>query len=112
MRACWARSSDHDGGAQDAQNGGANREGDAVKCALCKLGEAHPGTTTVTLQRGETMVIIKAVPADVCENCGEYYLSDAITEKVLAMAEDAVSKGAEVEIIRFIAPPALSASST
>ena len=83
-----------------------------MKCVLCKQGEAHPGTTTVTLQRGETTVIIKVVPADICENCGEYYLSDAVTEKVLAMAEDAVSKGAEVEIIRFTAPPTLSASST
>ena len=83
-----------------------------MKCVLCRHGEAHPGNATVTLQRGETTVIIKAVPADICENCGEYYLSDATTEKVLAMAEDAVSTGAEVEIIRFTAPPALSASST
>ncbi len=83
-----------------------------MKCVLCRHGEARPGNTTVTLERGETTVIIKAVPADVCENCGEYYLSDAITEKVLAIAEDAVRKGAEVEILRFTAPPALSASAS
>lgn len=74
-----------------------------MKCVLCKQGEPRPGTTTVTLQRGATTVIIKEVPADLCENCGEYYLSDAIAEKVLAMAEDAVRKGAEVEILRFAA---------
>jgi YgiT-type zinc finger domain-containing protein len=71
-----------------------------VKCALCKYGETHSGQVTVTLQREETLVIIKQVPADVCENCGEYYLSENVTEWVL---EEAVRKGAEVEILRFAA---------
>ena len=74
-----------------------------MKCALCKHGEAHPDNTTVTLQRGETTVIIKGVPADVCENCGEYYLSGQMTGQVMAMGDDAVRRGAEVEIIRFAA---------
>jgi YgiT-type zinc finger domain-containing protein len=30
-----------------------------------------PGATTVTLERGETIVVIKAVPAAVSTNCGE-----------------------------------------
>ncbi len=33
-----------------------------------------------------------------------------MTGHVIATAEDAVRKGAEVEILRFAAPPALSAS--
>jgi YgiT-type zinc finger domain-containing protein len=70
---------------------------------MCKQGETKPGKVTVTLQRGETTVIIKDVTADVCENCGEYYLSEAITGQVLKMAEDAVNKGAEVEILRLAA---------
>ena len=74
-----------------------------MKCPLCKNGDTQPGEVTVTLQRGETTVIIKDVPANVCENCGEYYLSDTITEQVLAMANDSVRKGAEVEILRFAA---------
>ena len=49
------------------------------------------------------IVIIKQVPADVCENCGEYYLSQGVTSQVLEKAEDAVKKGAEVEILRFAA---------
>jgi len=57
----------------------------------------------VTLQRGETTVLIKAVPAEVCANCGEYYLSEEITDRVMAKAEEAVAHGAEVEILRFAA---------
>lgn len=74
-----------------------------MKCVLCRQGETHAGQVTVTLQRGETVVIIKQVPADVCENCGEYYLSKEVTSLVLKKGEEAVLKGAEVEILRFAA---------
>ncbi len=76
---------------------------DIMKCVLCKQGETQPGEVTVTLERGETIVLFKKVPADICENCGEYYLSAAVTEQVMARAEKAVRNGAEVEILRFAA---------
>ena len=47
--------------------------------------------------------MIKGVPADVCDNCGEYYLSEKMTDTVLAMAEEAVRHGAEIEVLRFAA---------
>lgn len=74
-----------------------------MKCTLCKHGETSPGTTTVNLNRGESAIIIKGVPAEICTNCGEYYLSEEITAQVLQLAEEAVRKGAEVEILRFAA---------
>jgi hypothetical protein len=48
-------------------------------------------------------VILKGVPAEICENCGEYYLSDDLTGQVLERAEAAAKNGAEVEILRFAA---------
>ena len=72
-----------------------------MKCAMCRHGETRPGKVTSTLQRRGATIIIKGVPGDVCDNCGEYYLSEGVTHRVLAMAEDAVRKGAEVEIIRY-----------
>ncbi len=74
-----------------------------MRCVICKHGETEPGLVTVTLERDESIVIIKRVPAEVCDNCGEYYLSDVITEQVLQRAEMAVSNGAEVEIIGYAA---------
>lgn len=74
-----------------------------MMCVICRVGEASPGQVTVSLQRGDTTIILKGVPADVCDNCGEYYLSEEVTRKVLAAAEEAVSRGAEVEILRFAA---------
>lgn len=72
-------------------------------CVVCKHGETRPGQVTVTLQRGDTTVISKQVPAEVCENCGEYYLSDMIAAQVMNRANGAVKSGAEVEILRFAA---------
>ena len=74
-----------------------------MKCVMCRQAETHPGEVTVTLQRGDSTIIFKLVPAEVCENCGEYYLSEAVTEQLLTRAERAVANGAEVEILRFAA---------
>lgn len=74
-----------------------------MKCLLCKTGDTQSGHVTVTMQRDELTVLIKNVPAEVCENCGEYYLSDEITAKVLQQAELSAAKNAEVEILRFAA---------
>jgi YgiT-type zinc finger domain-containing protein len=58
---------------------------------------------TVTLIRGETTVVIKETPAEVCDNCGEYYLEESVASKVYRQAEEAVQRKAEVEILRFAA---------
>jgi YgiT-type zinc finger domain-containing protein len=74
-----------------------------MKCVICKHGATASGLTTVTLNRNDAIVVFKAVPADICQNCGEYYLSDAVTEVLLSRAEMAVSSGSEVEIQRYAA---------
>ena len=74
-----------------------------MKCTICKQGETQPGKATVVLERGQTTVVIKDVPADICENCGEYYLTEELTAKVLEMAEEAVQHNAEIEVLRFAA---------
>lgn len=74
-----------------------------MKCVICKSGSVEPGTVTVTLQRGQTVVVIKEVPGKVCLQCGEYYLDVAVTDRVMSMAEEAVKRNAEVEILRYAA---------
>ncbi|GAL92817.1 MAG: type II toxin-antitoxin system MqsA family antitoxin [Microcystis sp. M114S2] len=74
-----------------------------MECVICKHGTTRSSFVTVTLERDNCIVILKQVPADICQNCGEYYLSESVTAEVLQKAEDAVNKGAEVEIIRYVA---------
>jgi YgiT-type zinc finger domain-containing protein len=74
-----------------------------MSCVLCKQGETRPGLVTVALQRGETTVVLKRAPADVCDNCGEFHLSSEVAGQVMDKAEAAVGSGAEVEIVKFAA---------
>lgn len=74
-----------------------------MDCLICRLGVTHAGTTTVALTRGETTIVVKKVPAEICENCGEYYLSEEISGQILSMANEAVKLNHEVEVIQFAA---------
>lgn len=74
-----------------------------MKCVICKNGETEPGTTTLLLERDNTTIVIKQVPAEVCQNCGEGYVDEEITERLLQMAEDAIKSGVQVDIRQFIA---------
>ena len=74
-----------------------------MKCSLCKNGETISGKVTVTLSRDNSIIIIKEVPAQICNNCGDYFLSSEVTKSVLSISENAVKKGVEVEILKFVA---------
>jgi YgiT-type zinc finger domain-containing protein len=74
-----------------------------MTCVICKSGETAPGVTAVVLQRGETTIVIKLVPAEICDTCGEYYLSEETTRRVLELAENAIAQGAEIEVLRYAA---------
>jgi YgiT-type zinc finger domain-containing protein len=72
-----------------------------MKCVVCKQDETKPGTTTVTLERDGATVVIKGVPARVCPNCGEEYVDERVTRKLLQTAEDAVRHGVQVDIRQY-----------
>ncbi len=74
-----------------------------MKCVICKHETTHEGIVNVTLEHDNCIIILKDVPADICENCGEYYLSQSTTAAVLSHAERIVDRNAEVEILRFAA---------
>lgn len=70
-------------------------------CAICKTGHLEPGTVTVTLERGSSIVLLKNVPAQVCDNCASYFLDAQTTRLVLQKAENSVQNGAELEVIQM-----------
>jgi YgiT-type zinc finger domain-containing protein len=72
-----------------------------MKCVICKNGETAKGQVTVTLERGESIVVIKGVVGNICNNCGEYYLDQETTKEVLQKANEASKNGAEIEVINM-----------
>ena len=74
-----------------------------MQCTICKNGDMKGGKATVTLQRGESVIVIKSVPASVCENCGEYTLDEQTAARVMEIAEKAVENNAEIEVLQYAA---------
>ena len=72
-----------------------------MKCVICKHGETRPGKTTVTLQRNGMTLVIRNVPAEVCENCGEAYVNEATARELLHGAETAARAGVMVDICEY-----------
>ena len=74
-----------------------------MKCVVCKQGETRPGAATVTLSREPLTLVVKGVPAQVCENCGEEYVDDATTAWLLETAEAAERSGVQLDVRQYIA---------
>jgi YgiT-type zinc finger domain-containing protein len=74
-----------------------------MECTICRQGKTQVGTATVTLERGDSTIVIKDVPADVCQNCGEYYLSEETAARIEKMASKAAAAGVVVEVLRYAA---------
>ena len=72
-----------------------------MKCAICGLAEMRPGTTTLALDRGSSTVVLRHVPADICLNCGEEYVSELTSRRVLHVAEKALGSSGTVEVREF-----------
>jgi hypothetical protein len=53
------------------------------------------------LTRGEKVIVFKNVSAEICQNCGHYYLSEAVSMQLYQLAEEALSRGAELEVYRL-----------
>ena len=81
------------------------RKEETMKCVVCKLGETRPGFTTVTLEREGAALVVRKVPAQVCDNCGEAYVSAEVTRSLLQSAREALRAGVEVDIREFVATP-------
>lgn len=60
-----------------------------MNCIVCRHGDTHPGTTTVTFHRDGKTLVVNEVPADVCENCGEAYVAEDVTAELLRIASEA-----------------------
>jgi YgiT-type zinc finger domain-containing protein len=72
-----------------------------MKCAICRNGHTEIGFTTVTLERNQTTLVFKQVPADICENCGEVYLSSKINRELLKQAEQELKRGVFLEMLNY-----------
>jgi len=72
-----------------------------MECVICKNGKTEQGFVTFTLERNGVIIVFKNVPALVCQNCSDFYLTEETTNLLLKRAAKTLEKGVEFEIINF-----------
>jgi YgiT-type zinc finger domain-containing protein len=72
-----------------------------MKCVVCKHGTTVDGITTLTLEKNNSTIVFKSVPALVCDNCGEKYITNSISKELLENATKIVKNGVEVDIRNY-----------
>ena len=61
------------------------------RCSFCK-GKLHPGKTECLAHAPGEVIVIKDIPAYVCEQCGEAWYSAETSRKIDAVMRDAHQK--------------------
>jgi YgiT-type zinc finger domain-containing protein len=77
------------------------------QCPLCK-GSLVKGKTTFTADLGFSVVLVREVPADVCDLCGADWIDDTIAEKLEQRVESAKSNYQTVAISHWQPEPKLA----
>lgn len=72
-----------------------------MKCPICKHGNTRTGVASITLERGDSTVMFKSVPAEICDNCGEVFHDAQVTKTLLEQAEIAARSGVELDVRRY-----------
>ena len=70
-------------------------------CPICHGGHKQPGTTTFTVDLGFGVVVVRGVPAQVCDLCGTDWLEDPVAEKLERIVEQARRKQPVVEVANW-----------
>ncbi|TAN82760.1 MAG: type II toxin-antitoxin system MqsA family antitoxin, partial [Gallionella sp.] len=68
-----------------------------TSCPLCG-GNKSFGTTTFTVDLGFGVVVVRHVPAQLCELCGEDWIADNVAAQLEAIVEQARISHAIVEV--------------
>ncbi len=75
----------------------AHKDTNTSSCPLCK-GNKTEGYTLFSVDMGFGVVVVRHVPATVCEQCGAEWFSDAVAARLESIVADARSKKALVEV--------------
>ena len=67
-------------------------------CPICHGGNKRHGTTIFTVDLGDGVVVVRDVPAQVCDRCGSDWIDDVVAERLEQIVEQARIKRPMVEI--------------
>jgi len=72
-----------------------------MRCIVCKTGTTAPGFATLTLTRGESVVVFRDVPASICSTCGEEYVESDVVKQVEVLVAGAEQVGVDFAVQHY-----------
>ena len=75
-----------------------NRVHSSGLCALCG-GTRRAGRVAHSVDLGTTVVVVRNVEAQVCEQCGEPWFDDATVVQLERIVHEARARGVELEVV-------------
>jgi len=70
-------------------------------CLICRQAETVDGLITVSFERGEMRLVVNNVPARVCTSCGEAYLDEEVSVRLLREAKEMFKTGKSDDVIEY-----------
>ena len=77
------------------------RESDNGRCPLCGGHLTPEQNVTIPFVVDEKIVVVRNIPAEVCNSCHEPYLTGAATDRVVALLKQFRSLPMEVSIVLY-----------
>ena len=72
-----------------------------MECVICKNGTTASGFVNVPIVREDKIIFIKNTPAQVCNNCGEYYIDIDVAKEIYNKANERMNQGVEMEVTQY-----------
>jgi YgiT-type zinc finger domain-containing protein len=72
-----------------------------TRCARCGSADIKPGTTTWRLDRDGFELVVRRVPANVCDACGEAVMTEDAARRVEAIVTAAERNGTVYAVLDF-----------
>ena len=73
-------------------------QGADIRCPLCG-GTKKPGRATFATDWGFGVVVVRNVPALICDSCGEQWVDDGVAEKLEGIVYDAKNSEQQVAVV-------------
>lgn len=70
-------------------------------CMLCKCDTVRQSTTTHVVNYNGSVIVIKNVPCEECEQCGEIFYTDEVAEHLEKIVDDAKKLLQEVSVLDY-----------
>ena len=70
-------------------------------CIRCPMGRYEKGRFTRTMEKGDTVVVVKDVPGYLCDTCSEKTMSSEVVDRLDAILQRAVEGNVDSLVCRF-----------